>query len=138
LKAGPLAVSCPDGISLDPSAHFVCRAETGGGAIAKVFVDVGTGEGVRRRLHLIAYRKRAVLGDIRRRFRSHRRHGGYGLADISCPRTFSARPGTAFECPAEFTDGVRNPIVVRVESRRGRYLWFERHGLVGGRGSALH
>lgn len=137
LHAGPIRLRCPEGSSISPGVHYLCHAETRSGAVAKVFVRVGAHEGIRRRMHVIAYRRRAVLADIRGRYRDQHERGGYGLRSIRCPRTFSARPGTAFTCPAVFTDGVHNGVTVHLESRRGRYRWREDGTPVGGRASAL-
>ena len=138
LRVRGTSATCPADSSFDPGTHYLCRVETRGGAVGRVRVQVGAGGGARRGLHLIAYRRRAVLRDIRARYRHLRPRLGYGLRRASCPRTFSARPGTTFICPAAFTDGAHGKIAVHLHSRRGRFSWHEVGAGIGGRASALH
>lgn len=133
-----VSADCPGDSSLHAGAHYLCKVETHSGAVARVRVAIGAGGGISRRMRINAYRKRAVVVDIRARYRRLRQRGGYGLKQISCPQTFSANPGTEFRCSARFTDGVKGPISVTLHSRRGGFSWNEVGQGVGGRGSALH
>jgi hypothetical protein len=137
LETQGIAASCPRDSSLDPGAHYRCHVETAGGAVARVVVKVGEEGNVRRRIHVIAYRRRAFLTDIRNHYRHLRKSGDYGLTLISCPQTFDAEPGLLVTCPAEFTDGVVNGITIRLKTRRGRYTWHEEDTSVGGQASAM-
>jgi len=133
-------VSCPGDSSLHAGARYVCSAETGSGGVAHVRVAVKTGGVTRRHLNLFAFRKRAVVRDLRAGYRYLQRHGlDYGLEELSCPQTIAAKPGTRFQCSAKFTDGAEGEILGRMQGgRQGRYTWREDGTPVTATNYALH
>jgi hypothetical protein len=130
---------CPADSSLHAGARYLCRVETRGGAVAHVHVAVRKGKAVKRHLHLIAFRKRAIVRDLHAGYRYFRQHGvDYGLKDVSCPQTVAARSGSRFECHVGFTDGAIGKIVGWMRTRPGFYFWREAGTDLTGLNDAVH
>jgi hypothetical protein len=136
LPSRTIETRCPEDSSLHAGARYVCGIETKGGVVAHVPVAIESGGRARRHLRVVAFRKRAIVEDLRRSYRSFRKGGGYGLAEVSCPQTVSARPGTKFRCSARFTDAIEGTIAGRIRGRHGGFDWREVGTTMSGQGSA--
>jgi hypothetical protein len=124
LPVSGLRATCPPGSSLHRGARYLCRVETGAGAVARVRVKVGPDGVVTRRLKIVAYRGRAFAVGLRRLYRRRHEQGlPYAIDRLHCPHTVSARPGTKFRCRAKFTDGVVGELRMVLHDRS--YSWRE-------------
>jgi hypothetical protein len=118
LAVSRVEASCP---------RYVCGVETAAGGVAHVRVAVKRGGVTKRRLNLFAFRKRAFVRDFHAGYRYFRRNGlDYGLKEIACPQTVASKPGTRFQCSAQFTDGAEGKILGRMQGgTEGHYTWRE-------------